>query len=260
LRRIAKKVPGLSGCGNLVKWLQIRYCQGVFQTFREARAAVPPWSLVGYDNQVIAKKYEYSLDSVKPSDYPILFWLRPLLPEVRSVFDFGGNLGLSYYSFQKYLRFPADLRWVICDVPAVLEAGREVALQRNATNLEFTADFARADRCDAFISSGTLQYVEEELALLLSRLHDKPRHLLISRVPLSDHATFFTVQNIGDTRCPYRIANRQEFVASLQRLGYSLADTWLCPDVTCRILFRPSRRIRNYTGMYFRLATSNGAK
>lgn len=236
-----------------LKWrFDQRYCRGIYPTFEEAESAIPVGRLVGYDNPKTSTLYMTSLDLLKPSDYAVFYWLGPLLVEHRSVFDFGGNLGRLYFPYQKYLQYTPDLRWMICDVPAVVDAGRIVAAERKANHLSFTTDFNHASDFSVFFTSGTLQYVEKELHVLLSALRDKPIHLLINRVPFSRKPTYFTVQDIGASCCPYRISNECEFIQSLKKLCYTLVDSWSCPESSCRVLFHPSRRLDHYKGMYFR--------
>lgn len=252
LTQVATAIPGIKYLLDLRRRFQFRYCRGVFPTFQAARANIPARLPVGYaDHPDNTKIHLHLLGVVQPSDYAIMYWLGPLLAEHRYVFDFGGNLGVSYYAFEKYLHFPPELRWVICDVPAVVAAGRELALERKAAHLEFTAEFSGVDGFDVLFTSGTLQLIEQDLSTLLSALKKRPRHLLINRVPLSDRPTYFTV--VDKRICsPYRIANRTEFIGSLERLGYELIDSWNCCESSCRILFHPGRKVSPYSGMYLR--------
>ena len=71
---------------------------------------------------------------------------------------------------------------------------------------------------------------------------------------MTDRPTFYTTQDIGPSACAYRIGNRGELMSSLEGLGYTLVDSWACPESRCSVLFRPSLKVRNYAGMYFRLA------
>jgi putative methyltransferase (TIGR04325 family) len=41
------------------------------------------------------------------SEYPLLFWLRPLLSNGMRVFDFGGYLGNGFYLYRPYLDYRA---------------------------------------------------------------------------------------------------------------------------------------------------------
>lgn len=55
---------------------------------------------------------------ISPHDYPVLFWLaRLLLPGMR-VFDWGGNVGTSYFACRNILPFPGALDWLVRNVPA----------------------------------------------------------------------------------------------------------------------------------------------
>jgi putative methyltransferase (TIGR04325 family) len=252
-KAMLRRVPGVSKVLEIIGYEGWRHCRGVYETFDEARAVIPASRLVGFDNRESAQLYLHELDRTKPSDYAVLFWMRPLLPEIRSVFDFGGNKGWSFYSFQKYLRFPPDLRWTICDTPEVVSLGREVAQTRGARNLEFTTEFAEAEGSDLFFTSGALQFVDRELAELLGDLDALPPHLLINRVPLSDLPTYFTIHDTGAACSPYRIADRSSFISSIEALGYQKVDEWTCAESWCKVRLRPTRGVKCYSGFYFRL-------
>jgi putative methyltransferase (TIGR04325 family) len=252
-KSLLRRVPGVSRVLEMIGREGWRYCSGVYPTFDKAGAAISRSKAVGFDNGASAQLYLHELDRTKPSDYAVFFWMAPLLPEIRSVFDFGGNKGWSFYSFQKYLGFPPDLRWTICDVPAVVSLGREVARARGARNLSFTSEFAEAEGCDLFLTSGALQFVDRELSELLGNLESLPPHLLINRVPLSDLPTYYTVHDIGASCSPYRIAHRPSFISSIEALGYQKVDEWTCAESWCKVRLRPSRVVKCYTGFYFRL-------
>jgi putative methyltransferase (TIGR04325 family) len=253
LKQAVRKLPGYARLRAWMRQFGIKYCRGVHGTFAEARAAIPSWRWVGYDTPVTDRMYIHRLDVIRPSEYAVFYWLGPLLAQAGAIFDFGGNIGLSYYAFQKYLRYPEGLRWLVCDVPAVVASGRALAAERGAVALDFTTEFSAADGMDILFTSGALQFVEEELSVLLASLPRPPRHLLINCVPLSEWPTFYTVHDNGPVCCPYRIANRGAFIESLTRLGYTLVDSWPCAELGCRILFHPRRSVPAYTGMYFRL-------
>jgi putative methyltransferase (TIGR04325 family) len=253
-KRLVRKLPGVSHVLNLMAYEGWRHCRGVYASFENARRVIPRSRSVGFDNRESAQLYLHELDRTKPSDYAAFFWMRPILPEIRYIFDFGGNKGWSFYSFQKYLQFPPDLRWTICDLPEIVSAGREVARARGARNLEFTTEFAVAEGCELFFSSGALQFVDCDLADLLRNLKVLPRHVLINRVPLSDLPTYYTIHDTGAACSPYRIANRASFVSSIEALGYRKVDEWPCAESWCKVRLRPSLGVKCYSGYYFRLS------
>ena len=40
-------------------------------------------------------------------------------------------MGVSYYAYQPYLTYPQGMTWQVCDVPAVVRTGRELASVRD---------------------------------------------------------------------------------------------------------------------------------
>jgi putative methyltransferase (TIGR04325 family) len=183
-------------------------------------------------------------------DYPILFWMSVLFGEgARTVFDFGGSVGVHFYGYSSRLCFPSDLEWTICEVPEVVEVGAALAATRGA-GLGFTTSFADADGQDLLLASGSVQYVRD-LGPMLRRLQRPPRHLLLNRLPIHDGPRFVTLQNEGSAFGVQHIFNWAEFVASLATVGYKLVDSWASPEEGCSIPFRDIT-VAPYRGMYFR--------
>jgi putative methyltransferase (TIGR04325 family) len=238
-------------------------CQGVFQTFAEAERSLPN-AHIGYsplEEVDPTKMAQYSanrrigqLDSV---DYPVLPWLKIALEQGAHLFDFGGNVGVSYYAFQSYINYPTNLRWVVCEIAAIAAAGEALIAElaqtgdRQTTGLSFTTEFAEAEGSDILFSMGALQYVETSLSQLLTPLKQRPQHLIINHVPFYDGETFVTLQNIGYGFAPYKIQNREAFLTSLYDLGYELIDEWKISR-TCYIPFHPKRKVNAYYGFYLR--------
>jgi putative methyltransferase (TIGR04325 family) len=229
-----------------------RYCRGVYPTFDAAAGALPKNKRVGFDHADIAGVFE--VKRIKPSDYAALFWLERLLPSVRTLVDFGGNVGSTYYNFQKYVHYPEDFRWLVCEVPAVAQAGAEMALKRGAPHLGFTSRIQDAEGFDILHTAGTLQFLEGDFSDMLKLLRRPPQHLIINRIPLTEKETFFTIQDSEHTCVPYRVGNRTEFVCSLENLGYSLIDSWHCLESWCAVRFHKSRTVNSYSGFYVSLS------
>jgi putative methyltransferase (TIGR04325 family) len=231
---------------------------GVFPDFAAARAAIPPGRTVGYDHphgaDLSVPGGAHLLDAVNPRDYPVLYWLSRLFREgVASVFDFGGHVGVKYYAYRKYLPYPDGLRWIVCEVPTTVEAGRALARERPDTRgLAFTERMGDADGVDVFFAAGSLQYIETPLDRFLAGLPEPPPHLVLNGLPLTDGPGFVTLQNDGVGYSPYWIQNRGELVRGVEGLGYALEDTWAIPDKRCDIPFHEDRSVRGYTGFCFR--------
>jgi putative methyltransferase (TIGR04325 family) len=167
----------------------------------------------------------------------------------------GGNVGLAYYAYQKYLQYPDDLNWLVCEILEIVKAGEKIAGEKGINHLFFTSDFSQGDGYNILLSCGALQYIEEGLDRLLQSLNHKPKHILINHVPFGDRQSFITLQNIGYAFCPYKIQNKAEFVSNLNSLDYELIDTWKIKR-NCIIPFRPDYFVSAYHGFYFRLKNS----
>jgi putative methyltransferase (TIGR04325 family) len=236
--------------------------RGVFNTFEEAIASTPPTKPIGYDNPRLAADYKATFSSdLRPYDYPVLFWLGKLIADGTRIFDFGGNVGTHYLAYREYLDFPAGLRWIVCDLPAIVQAGRRLAeeLAVDSASLSFTETFGAADGADVLLASGSVQSLEAPtLADALSRLSRKPAHLLLNRLPLYSGGQFVTLQNGGSVFYPQLVFNERDFVGSLRGLGYELVDKWQDPTDSCFIPFHPDRSLPYYHGLYLTLRSIVG--
>jgi len=227
--------------------------RGIFETFEQAIAAAPKNSKIGYNYPELAKEYQTSFGKeIASYDYPMLFWLKELLKEDCTLFDFGGNVGIHFYSYERYLSYPHNLKWVVCDLPAIVKAGEELVKQENRTELSFTTMIEQAEKADIFMASGSVQYLGS-LSASLAKLTDKPKHLLINRLPLCQGKTFVTLQNGGLVLYPLYVFNRQEFIDSICGIGYRIIDTWKDRSEPCAVPFHPEFNSLTFNGLYFKL-------
>jgi putative methyltransferase (TIGR04325 family) len=214
-------------------------CRGVFDSYEAAAAAAPPSRPLGYDHDDAAEMYRDRIGQIYPSDYPMMFWLQHALAQgARRVFDLGGHIGLSYYSYATRMALPQDLSWQVCDVPAVVDHGRREAVARDgALRLQFTTDFAEAAQADVLFTAGCLQYLQETLAQRVSTLPRKPEWLLVNLLPLHPTRGYWTVQSIGTAYCPYRIQHDSGFFQDMHALGYRRLDRWENLEKRCWVAF-----------------------
>ncbi len=239
-RRFARVVP----------WA--RRFRGVYSTFAEAVAAAPRGKPVGYDNPQAAAFMAPS-GPLWLSDYPVMFWLEKALTECPTVLDIGGYVGISYYSFGRVLKYPPNLHWLVYDVPAVTEAGVQIALREDSPGLAFTSSLHSGLAPHTILAAGSLQFIEQPFSELLRGLAALPKHLIINKTPLTGQPDFVTLQDLGPAVCPYRISNRARFIDSIEDLGYELVDEWKNAEFGCHIPFYPNRSVPQYSGMYFRI-------
>ena len=229
--------------------------RGVYRDFQEAERAAPRTKKLGFNHEEFVTHYQDRLQRIFPEDYPALFWLRPILGPGCKVFDFGGHRGIHYYTYAKFVEFSCDLSWMVCELPVIVEAGKKLAKERNAAErLHFTTDFRDADGATIFLASGSLQYVDgPTLSEALGGLECLPKHLILNKLPLYAGKPYVTLQNGRIAFHPLHVYNHDDFIASLDQLGYQLIDEWSVPTRPGRIPFHPEESFSTHTGMYLRL-------
>ena len=229
---------------------QVRLFRGIYPDFATARAAAPAGRPIGYDNEETAWRVADERHRVFDWDYPMLFWMGRLLPETGRVFDLGGNVGISYYAWRRYLTWPDGLDWLVADVPHVVAAGERLAREEPSIGLRFTTSLDELPRADLMIAAGVLQFLEDPFgSLALPR--GLPRHILINKTPLTDRDDAVTLQATGASFCPYHLFNRARFLARFEARGYRLVDSWTTQGMGMRVPFHPVHDIAAFSGCYF---------
>lgn len=227
---------------------------GSFESFDAAQAGAPKSKAVGYDDAEAAwGMYSHQIYFY---DYPGLFWLsRSLEAGMTRVFDLGGHVGIKYYAFRRVLAYPEGLRWTVCDVPGVVQTGREVAAQRDvARHLAFTTDYRDASGCDVLYVSGSLQYLPTRMAEILAALPEKPKRIVMNTTAVHPERTIFTLNSIGFAVCPYRIQHDEALFTELRHAGYKRRDAWRNEGKPIEVPFVEGGDKAYYAGCCFDLA------
>jgi putative methyltransferase (TIGR04325 family) len=232
---------------------------GVYGSFEAAEAALPRGQIHGFNHHDVADYFVRTHIVFNPSDYAVLFWLSHLFKAGLTLFDYGGGIGQSYYVYQEFLRLPESSRWSVCDVSAMAARGRILAEEKQTKRLEFTTDFARAQEASILLTTGTLQYVRDDLAHLLAGLPAQPAHVLLNRVPMYEGDDYCTIQHTQHSFASYKVMNQARFVAGMNTLGYEMVDAWYLPR-SLRIPFHPRFSVPYYRGFYFRLKSDKSAE
>ncbi|WP_164981313.1 methyltransferase, TIGR04325 family [Silvibacterium dinghuense] len=226
--------------------------RGVYPTYQAAHASIPESAKKSFDDPSVAEYFANTHLVFNPSDYPVLFWLNQLMHRDQTLFDFGGGIGQSFYVYQEhFLSIPDCFRWIVCDVHALAERGRLLARQRGESRIEFTEDVALCSGVDLFLTCGTLQYLEADLGMILSRIEQPPRHVLVNRVPVYEGEPYFTVQHSTHSYSPYKVFNRDLFLEQMKQAGYEKVEQWYLHR-SMSIPFHPDKSVPFYHGFYFR--------
>jgi putative methyltransferase (TIGR04325 family) len=233
---------------------------GVFISQDQAAESAPKGLKLGYDNQESAS-IPYT-SAISPRDYPAMFWLlRSLNEGMRTIFDLGGHTGVKYYAFRRTMNFPDDIQWTVCDVPAVVRRGQQMAVDRAPEgNLQFTDTYAMASHHDVLFASGSLQYLPITLSDLLKDLAQMPKRIVVNTTPIHGTQSFFTLNSIGTAFCPYRIQARSEFIASVVALGYRKVDEWENLGKGMHIPGHSDHDVPAYSGFCFERTQQAAAK
>jgi putative methyltransferase (TIGR04325 family) len=229
---------------------------GVFGSFEAASASAPRTRPLGYDNNASAALYD---DDQRTSlkDYPAVHWLADALHSgYRKVFDLGGHVGIKYYAFREQIRMPSDLLWTVSDVPAVVRRGAALAAERGVqATLRFTSEPSELGAHEVLFASGCVQYLPRPLAELLASLPRRPARIVVNTAALHPTRTFYTLNAIGTSFCPYFVQREAEFVSGLDALGYRLVDRWLTPK-HFRLPFDPGHDLDHFVGMALELRST----
>jgi len=224
-----------------------------FPTLQEANEYIADYDGGGHGHPFCAINLMKTVQKANPSDYPALFFLQPILPAVRTVFDFGGSVGNLLYCYANYVSVPADLTWTVFDVAENVELGAQIARDTGERRLRFTSSLSDGDGSDVFIATGALHYFEKSLPTMLSEYRLKPRYVLINRTPFSNGAPFATVQDAGRYRVACMLYNQDELIAEFNAAGYDLVDRWTAAERTHIIPCYPDLSVRAYSGMFLKL-------
>lgn len=224
----------------------------VFPSFAAAQACASKYIKAGHEHPDDIRFHASISDTVRESDYPVLFYLAPMVSELRNVFDLGGNVGNLFYSYQSRLNFPATLTWTVYDLPAKKPPGEKLASERGETRIHFTTTLTEASGCDVFIASGSLHYFEQPLHEILRPLEHLPEHVFANRMPCSPGSDIITVQDNHSYLVPCKLHNRATLIAGMQTLGYEVQSEWPVHERRLPVPTHPDLSARTYSGFYFR--------
>jgi putative methyltransferase (TIGR04325 family) len=229
---------------------------GVYETWEAAEAAARAYGTAGYDNADSASIYDYRT-RLDQHDYPSLYWITRSMHEgLRSVFDIGGAIGIKYIAFQDALRPFPDLSWRVCDVPAMVAHGEQLAQERGGdSRLSFTSQFEAGDGFELLFVSGVLQYLPRTLGEIVAGYVRRPRRVVVNTAAIHPEFEFFTVNSIGTAFCPYRVQTQASLVRGMKASGYRLRESWSNPDKPMTIPLHAERSLRSYSGYCFDLAS-----
>lgn len=233
--------------------------RGVFLSFAEAWFAARSGAHGGHDHPDAVNLHLELSKELRPSDYAVLFWLSRFgSGENLRIFDFGGNAGNLYYSYSPYLQARSGnglgrIEWTVFDLPAVIEAGRKLAIERGANELKFVGSVSEITEQHVLLVSGAFHYWEQSVTAFVKQFPRRPAHILLNRTPVHDEkSSFITVQRTGSYAVPCIVRNAAGIVGDFSSMGYTLHDRWPCLELSLKLPLYPDRSLPHYSGFYFR--------
>ena len=223
-----------------------------FPSFAAAQACASRYIHAGHEHPDEIRYHASIADVVRESDYPLLFHLAPLAPQLQTVFDLGGNVGNLFYAYQTQLRFSSTLLWTVYDLPMKKPLGEKLAAERRETRIRFANAITEASGSDVFIASGSLHYFEQPIHEILGKLERLPNHVFINRSPFSIGADLTTVQDNRSYLVPCKLHSRANIFSGMQSLGYELRSEWPVHERRLLVPTHPVLCARTYSGFYFR--------
>lgn len=227
--------------------------RGIFPTRVAAERAICPGLFARRKEEEAINFLFERMCKIHLWDWPVLYYLKPLLNQTQVLLDAGGHLGTKYRAFRNQIPFRENLRWIVYDLPAIVRAGRERAESDGLNQLEFIDNLKDAPATDVFLGSGLLQYLDIPFGDLLRQLPILPRHVILNKVATHDKPTVFTLENFGRAEVPYQIRNHAEFLAELSELGYEVVDHWQISELSHTIKSRGKKYVSTSNGFYARL-------
>ncbi|MBC7412495.1 MAG: methyltransferase, TIGR04325 family [Bacteroidia bacterium] len=226
--------------------------KGVYATFDEAKKSAPNKNKTGYNTAELAQFYSNTLTTqLAEYDYPVLVWLSKIIKPNGTLFDLGGNVGTHYTKYSPILNLEQLKQYTVCDLEQIIEEGEKT---NPRPNLKYTTNNTEAANAEIWLSSGTLQYIEDfNIVNYFNKLSTKPKHVIINRLPFHPTMQFVSLQNGGLNYYPQYIFYETLFLNQFELLGYKLIDQWFDKNDGCFIPFHQQHNKVLYKGFYFEL-------
>src|SRR5258708_2887017 len=84
--------------GPVLKWLLAFH--GTFSSLEEARACAARYVPASHEHPKQVSLHAEFAQVTRESDYPMLFFLQPIVSEIRTVFDLGGSIGNLFFQLE----------------------------------------------------------------------------------------------------------------------------------------------------------------
>ena len=193
---------------------------GVFDSF-DAVEDQQPWTREPYlaaSRRLLQEcRHGRMPDGSTGSHAVLTLLLNSCTANVPRVLDWAGGTGLRYCMVRPSLDRP--VAWHVVDHPALAALSREVL--GDSDELRFSETWPDPEtRFDLAMIYSSLQYVEDQAALLRSIAGYRPRHIVLSRLMATRRAAYVTRQHVHGFNTPCKVSNLDEVASTLAACGY----------------------------------------
>jgi putative methyltransferase (TIGR04325 family) len=237
--------------GPVLRWLLA--FRGTFSSLEDAKTCADRYIPASHEHPKQITLHAEFAEATRESDYPVLFFLSPVVSELRTVFDLGGSIGNLFFQLDRYLKFSNELVWAVHDLPVKKKALFDFAKKKGEKRIIFSDEFSSASGVDLFIVVGALHFFEPKLADLLSELDRLPKHVIVNRSPFSNGKDIVMVHDGGLWLNPCKLHSMEGLFSGMRDLGYEFVASWPVNERSVRIPLFPECN-ETYFGFYFRLS------
>lgn len=250
-RELVRRLRDSALTGRALRWLLAFH--GTFSSIEDAQSCAARYVPASHEHPKQITLHAQFAEVTRESDYPVLFFLSPVVSELRTVFDLGGSIGNLFFQLDRYLHFSDELVWTVHDIPVKRAAMDEFARKKGEKRLAFTDEFSAASGVDLFIVVGAIHFFEPKLAELLSQLESLPKHVIVNRSPFSSGDDIVMVHDGGLWVNPCKLHGIDKLCSGMRDLGYEFVASWPVNERIVHIPLIPEYN-ETYRGFYFRLS------
>ena len=206
--------------------------EGVYKTFQDVEDISP----TPYESEIWIKKQIDEVESninssstnsfIQPiaisNDYslPLVVAIISSKKNLTNILDFGGGLAVSYFPLRKMISDDVKLFFKVIENNKLCNIGKK--LFSAYEEIDFESEIPIDQHYDIIHCGSSFHYVEKWSEMLHRFISNNPEFIIFSDLPAADIETFVTIQNYYGNKIPVNFWNLEEFINSLNSLGYKL--------------------------------------
>jgi putative methyltransferase (TIGR04325 family) len=205
--------------------------EGVYKTFQDVDISPNPYeSEIWIKKQIDEVQNKINSSStnsfIQPiatsNDYSLPFVVAIVSSKknLTNILDFGGGLAVSYFPLRKMIPDDKKIFFKVIENNKLSSIGEKLFLEYE--EIDFESEIPVDQHYDIIHCGSSFHYVEKWNEMLQRFISNNPEFIIFTDLPAGDIETFVTTQNYYGNKIPVNFWNLDEFINSLNSLGYSL--------------------------------------